>query len=177
VVISDGDASGDIALSEIMMERYLPTFKNAQDLYNEVINNISLETVKFESLLQLANGILEEQGVNIPFLSEEPPFLYVLTNTQKMFGAAALLSKAGQKCILEKFPDGKITVLPSSVHEILLLETTDNECVGRLQKMVKEVNRTQLDYCDFLSDNVYHLDANTGELVIAGADESEVEEE
>ena len=43
--------------------------------------------------------------------------------------------------------------------------------------MVMEVNATQLEDVDYLSDNVYHLDANTGELVIANLDESEAEEE
>lgn len=46
-----------------------------------------------------------------------------------------------------------------------------------MQKTVKDVNRTQVEEVDFLSDNVYHFDANTGELVIATMDESEVEEE
>lgn len=175
-VIQNGNTSGEIALSETLMEKYLSAFEDAETLYNEIINKVSLEAVRFESVSKLANKIIEEQGFDMPPLPMEANFLHVLTNYQKMFGAAALLTEAGRKLILERFPNGKLTVLPSSIHETLLLETTDNECVWWLHEMVKDVNRTQLEDCDFLSDNVYHFDARTGELIIANTEESEVEE-
>lgn len=86
-VIQDGDTSGDIALSEAIRERYLPTFEDAEALYNEIINKVSVEEVRFESLSKLANRMLEEQGIEMPLLPVENDFLHVLTNAQKTYGA------------------------------------------------------------------------------------------
>ena len=78
-----------------------------------------------------------------------------------------ILTGAARNLILEKFPDGKVTVIPSSVHETLLLHTKENEDVESLKDMVKQVNSTDVPNEDVLSDNVYHYNANTGLLEIA----------
>lgn len=176
-VSNDGYTIGEIALSETLMERYLPTFKDAKELYEEVISKVSADTISLEPVAKFANKIIKDRGFDLPPIPLEANFLHVLTNDRRMFGASVILSDAGRKLILERFPNGKLTALPSSIHEVLLLERRDDECVWWLHEMVKEVNATQLDAVDYLSDNVYHLDANTGELVIANNDESEVEEE
>ena len=176
-VSNDGYTIGEIALSETLMERYLPTFKDAKELYDEVISKVSADTISLEPVAKFANKIIKDRGFDLPPIPLDANFLHVLTNDRRMFGASVILSDAGRNLILERFPNGKLTILPSSVHETLLLETTDNECVWWLHEMVKEVNATQLDAVDYLSDNVYHLDANTGELLVANYDESEVKEE
>ena len=176
-VSNDGYTIGEIALSETLMGRYLPAFKDAKELYDEVISKVSADTISLEPVAKFANKIIKERGFDLPPIPLDANFLHVLTNDRRMFGASVLLSDAGRKIILERFPNGKLTILPSSVHETLLLETTENECIWWLHEMVKEVNVTQLDAVDYLSDNVYHLDANTGELVVANAEESEDEVE
>ena len=172
-----GDIIGEVALSETLMERYLPTFKDAKALYDEVVSKVSSDMISLEPVAKFANQIIRERGFNMPPIPLEANFLHVLTNDTRMFGASVLLTEAGRRLLLERFPNGKLTVLPSSVHETLILETEENESVFWLHQMVMEVNATQLEDVDYLSDNVYHLDANTGELVIANNDESEAEEE
>ena len=114
----------------------------------------------------------------MPPIPIEANFLHVLTNSTRMHGASVILTAAGQNLIREKFPNRqRLTILPSSIHETLILETTENESVEWLHEMVREVNATQLDAVDYLSDSIYHLDVNTGELVKVTVDESEVDEE
>lgn len=175
-ISKEGDIIGEVAMSETLMGRYLPTYKDAKALYDEVVSKVSADTISLEPVAKFANQIIKERGFNMPPIPLEANFLHVLTNDTRMFGASTLLSDAGRRLLMEKFPKGKLTVLPSSVHETLIMETDNNECVWMLREMVREVNATQLEEVDYLSDNVYHLDACTGELVIASNDESEVEE-
>lgn len=176
-ISSEGDTVGEVALSETLMERYLPTFKDAKELYDEVVSKVSSDMISLEPVAKFANKIIKERGFDMPPIPLEANFLHVLTNDTRMFGASVLLTEAGRRLLLERFPNGKLTVLPSSIHETLILETEENESVFWLHQMVMEVNATQLEDVDYLSDNVYHLDANTGELEIANNDESEAEEE
>lgn len=176
-ISSEGDTVGEVALSETLMERYLPTFEDAKELYDEVVSKVSADKISLEPVAKFANKIIKERGFDMPPIPLEANFLHVLTNDTRMFGASVLLTEAGRRLLLERFPNGKLTILPSSIHETLIMETENNERVWMLQEMVKEVNATQLEDVDYLSDNVYHLDACTGELVVANNDESEVEEE
>lgn len=168
---------GEIALSETLRERYLPTFKDAKELYEEVSSKVSINTISLEPVAKFANKIIKARGFNLPPIPLEANFLHVLTNDRKMFGASVLLTEAGRRLILERFPNGKLTILPSSIHETLIMETENSECIWMLQEMVREINATEVDTLDYLSDCVYHYDAITGELVKANVDESEVEEE
>lgn len=83
---------------------------------------------------------------------------YVLTNRIGINGAAAVLYRGSLRRISDGF-DGDCYVLPSSVHELLVLpveEGTDLE--GDLRRMVREVNDTYVSKEDFLSDKVYRYD-------------------
>lgn len=56
------------------------------------------------------------------------------------------------------------TVLPSSLHEVLLVPDSSQIPVRDLQNMVKETNRSQVEPKDILSDNIYHFDNFQGKL-------------
>ena len=60
-------------------------------------------------------------------------------------------------------------ILPSSVHELLLVPDTGNTnmSVSDLTNMVKEVNATQLAPDEILSDNVYYYDRSQKKLMFA----------
>lgn len=50
-------------------------------------------------------------------------------------------------------------ILPSSIHELLIIPDNGNFDLKSLEHMVKEVNATTVDPADQLTDNVYHYDA------------------
>lgn len=82
--------------------------------------------------------------------------LYVMTNNEKSFGAATMFYEN----VLENFAmqlHKNLYILPSSVHEVLLLpvEDKDNHKTMQLQEMVFEVNNTQVMLEERLSYNVY----------------------
>lgn len=59
MVSNDGYTIGEIALSETLMERYLPTFKDAKELYDEVISKVSADTISLEPVAKFANKIIK----------------------------------------------------------------------------------------------------------------------
>ena len=69
------------------------------------------------------------------------------------------------------FGQQKLLVLPSSVAEVIVLPWTDTN-LTYYKKMVEEVNETQLEPYQVLSENVYFYNLTDGSLVIATEEES-----
>ena len=79
---------------------------------------------------------------------------YILTNRRKRFGAAEILDKKTLRMIADRVGDGFI-VLPSSLHETIVLPPKAESEYERLADMVREVNDTQVDVEERLSYHVY----------------------
>lgn len=54
---------------------------------------------------------------------------------------------------------GDFYVLPSSVHEVLLVADDGSMEIGHLEEMVRSVNETEVSPAERLSNNVYHYDS------------------
>ena len=54
---------------------------------------------------------------------------------------------------------GDFFVLPSSIHEVLLVKDDGNASLPELKNMVEEVNATQVAPEEKLTDSVYHYDS------------------
>ena len=83
--------------------------------------------------------------------------MFVLTNPLGSFGAACMLYNG----ILEQIAGSlgeNYYILPSSIHEIIIIPESQAPCKEHLMEMVNEVNETQVDLEDILSDNVYYYD-------------------
>ena len=158
---------GSIAVSKELLERYLPDIADGNELYDEVVKRVVAEDIYMESIVSVVERMLLRGEVKTPPLPLNEDIMYVLSNRRMTYGASMILTGAARNLILEKFPDGKVTVIPSSVHETLLLHTKENEDIKSLRDMVKQVNSTEVPDEDVLSDNVYHYNANTGSLEIA----------
>lgn len=87
--------------------------------------------------------------------------MYVLSNRETIYGAAKLLCKP----FMEKVGDGKsFYILPSSVHELILLSGYEGILREELDEMVCEVNRTEGAEEEILSDHAYFYDSQIGEI-------------
>lgn len=162
--IEEGSSSGTIGITEELLQRYLPDVQDGDDLFEIVINRKNSD-VKLESIGEVIQTMVTENAFMLPPL--EDGLMYVLSNGSRCYGAGAILTEEARKLILERFPDGNVTILPSSTHETILIATTPDENLEVLRKMVMQVNSTEVSPEEYLSDQVYHYDANTGELSIA----------
>lgn len=77
---------------------------------------------------------------------------YVLSNKEKINGAAVLLDKNLMDSIADRFPGARI--IPSSIHEALLL-TDDSMDVPLINGLIREVNEGEVAEEDRLSQNCY----------------------
>ena len=91
--------------------------------------------------------------------------LYILTTRSGISGASALLTSENVQMLAEQL-DRDILVLPSSIHEMLLLPDWGEWETGALQKIVKDINRNVVAEEDFLSDNIYRYRLADHEFVI-----------
>ena len=82
---------------------------------------------------------------------------YVLTNSICVNGATVILYKEVIEEFAEKFPDGYY-ILPSSIHETIVVPRSLSPDTHFLKELVKEVNREVLSDLDYLSDEVYFYD-------------------
>lgn len=144
------------------------------DLFKSASENLkktSPATIK--SLEEVVMGIMNDQpekndqGIEI----DDPDSIYVISNTRKQYGAAAILDTELMSNIAEQM-DSNIYILPSSIHECLLVSDRFGE-PKQLQQMVREVNSTEVDIEDKLSDNLYVFNKDTKKIEIAVDDKEQ----
>lgn len=91
--------------------------------------------------------------------------MMVLTNPRKIYGAVCMLYPGLLERLARK--EGKsLYILPSSVHEVILLPDDGGESPRELQRMIQEVNREHVAPEEVLSDNLYYFDLNEKQVKI-----------
>ena len=111
--------------------------------------------VPMKELLEEMTGVELEKQYDVP--------MYVLTNKEKIFGASVLLYSEKLQELAEK--TGKnLLILPSSVHEVLLMPDEEDREYGFYRQMVEEVNTTQVDPEEVLSYSLYCYDRQKKEI-------------
>lgn len=96
--------------------------------------------------------------------------MYILTNEQEVNGASALLYGD----VLKDFANKKGTdmyILPSSIHEVILLPADRIDDPTKLLSMVHDANATVVSIGDVLSDSVYYYDRKTDHITEIVSDE------
>ena len=89
--------------------------------------------------------------------------MYVLSNTSKLNGAAAILYPD----ILKDFAKScgcDLYILPSSIHEVILVPAKGKGDIEGLNEMVQDVNATQVEPEEVLSDHVYLFDQKSAQV-------------
>ncbi len=89
---------------------------------------------------------------------EADEILYVATVPDKIKGAGVLAYDGFMDYATQKL-EGDFFVLPSSVHEILLVKDDGSMSYQELQALVKSVNATEVSPEDQLTNSVYHYDS------------------
>ena len=83
---------------------------------------------------------------------------YVFTNESKFLGASAILNRNLLKDCASKIGTKKVVVIPSSVHECLLVEYSDGMRPDVLDTLVKFVNAKDVPIGEVLADRAYVFD-------------------
>lgn len=92
---------------------------------------------------------------------------YVVSNVAHVSGAAAILYRDVLKNISVAEGGVNLYILPSSVHECIVVPVDTDVPPDALRAMVVEINATQISPSEKLTDQVYFYDTNTNEISIA----------
>ena len=97
---------------------------------------------------------------------EDDGGMFVLSTESGMFGASALFYPGILDRISEMFGVG-LFILPSSVHEVIILPDTGAHNPEMLKQLVRQANRTVVEPNEVLSDNVFYFSYAENNLSIA----------
>ncbi len=86
--------------------------------------------------------------------------MIVATNSCKYYGASCILYEGLLEKIAGEYEDD-LCILPSSVHEVILIPRRGETDFQRLNQMVREVNEAQVDPQEWLSDHIYIYERKT----------------
>lgn len=95
--------------------------------------------------------------------NEDEAEMRVITNAPRVFGAVTMCYDGYLAGIAERI-GRNLFILPSSIHEIILLPDVDTVDGEQLKEMVKSINTEQLEPQDVLSDSVYYYDRRSGKV-------------
>ena len=161
----------NISASAMVHNEHLITWKiTEEDLYLAAVNNTP---ELFDCVIKPMSSLLNEfakqcQGdsadnyINVFNRDYE---MYVMTNKTRISGASCIFYDG----VLEHFADSTnsdVYILPSSVHEVILLPKTKGFDKDVLKKMVREVNIEGVSADEVLSDNIYEYVRKDGEIIM-----------
>lgn len=138
-----------------------------EELFLQAMKNTpKLLPPELKSMNTLIQEVLSEQEATEKkeFVEGEIP-MYVLTNTLRYHGAAAMLYKNVISDFAELI-ETDLYILPSSIHEVILIPKASDIGKPMLEQMVKEVNREEVESIERLSNHVYCYQRETGEFTL-----------
>lgn len=142
--------TGTILVNNAMMERWNTEQKVLEaDAVGNSVEQLRPQLIPMEEILEIATEQPED-------LKQETggTAMYVLTNTQRYMGAGVLfypeILRKASEILGETY-----YILPSSIHECILVPDSHRYDEEDLRRMVREVNRDFVDPAEVLSDQVY----------------------
>ena len=154
------DESGAILIHNNHMESW---GQEEETLYKTAMENMRTEgEAVFVSMGTLIKQMWPDAVVH-PEADAHDTEMYILTNSRKKYGAAELLDRNTLRMIADEMGD-KFIVLPSSVHECIILRTCELSEYERLAYMVQEVNDTAVRKEERLSYHIYVYSRNEDAL-------------
>ena len=130
-----------------------------EDLYYRACKNTQ-ELMPYE--FAPMRSVIEEL---IGMEPDEAPMekMYILSNEMRSYGASAILYPDRLREIGEEVGENYY-VLPSSVHETIIVAESEAPDKETLCSMIEEINETQVEAEEVLSDRAYYYDRDMGRL-------------
>ena len=157
-VLAQKDEKGiaTVMVTNAMMKQWGLTLEELKEL--ACVNTPRLFPVRVEPLAKVLEDFLPpEHAESIP--------LYVMTNSVGINGASCILYERVLENLASEWRTD-IFILPSSVHEVLLLPVQKGFDKDYLEKIVRESNKTVVSQEEFLSDHVYFYVRKINEIML-----------
>ncbi|WP_139197250.1 DUF5688 family protein [[Clostridium] fimetarium] len=169
--ISDGCVNGEsVQGTSLVRNEQLKMWNVSEnDLYEAAVENI-IGSGTLKTMEQIMNEFLdsgsEEELEDFDFTDDGNIGMYVVSNKNRIYGAAVLLDLDFMVKLSKRFVSG-FYILPSSIHELIIVPYSDEISVKELNEMVNQVNESEVSESDFLSNSVYFYDSTNKKILIA----------
>lgn len=129
-----------------------------EELYQAAKNNEErFQPVRLYEMKEMILNIADKLGIPVAEEESQNQLLYVMTNQSGMFGAVAMTSEEELK-VFSKRISNSFYILPSSVHELILVPASVKLSTEYLASMVRDINETHVDPTEVLSNSIYFYD-------------------
>lgn len=130
-----------------------------EDAYQIAIDKVNKE-VKFNTMIEVMLGLKDkdkdfEESIELARELENEYPMYILTNKTNLNGAVSMIVKDRLDIICDALNVDDIYILPSSVHEVIIIPKTDSLGADVLQDMIENANETAVEDEDYLSYHPY----------------------
>lgn len=153
--------------SHVVTDEDLQTAKlTDEELFELAYPSISPEHFYIRPIEQVISGNNRE-GLTADITSDIPHHtIYVVSNEEGLDGASILANPSAMQSIQSRFGGSELMVIPSSVHEILIIRMEDIPDVQAMNQIIQEINQKEVREEDRLADHAF---AFNGHLSIAHA--------
>lgn len=100
--------------------------------------------------------IPEEEDISNEDVRDERK-IQVLSNSSGVNGASVILYPGVIESVAKEY-DSNLCILPSSIHEVIVVPAADESTASELSSMVKEINEKHVSREEVLSDHAYFYD-------------------
>ena len=159
ILSSDEDGRASILVTNQMLDTMGVT---PEQLHADAIENAPqikpAEIKGMSEVMAEMMGVEQAEMMGLVPMNPEDEQMFVATVPDKVHGAGVLAYQDFMDKAAERV-GGDFFILPSSIHEILIVPDNGKMDLKELEAMVKEVNATQVAPADKLTDSVYHYDS------------------
>ena len=149
VSVSEDDEFGSYKVSKKQAE----VLGLTEDIFDEAINNTRFSV---RTMGEVVKSIAPDE--EIPDRG-----LYIVSNERRTQGAAAIYNKELFKTFADLI-DSDLVIIPSSIHELIVMKYNSSLSIYELNNMVNEANEIQVIPEEQLSDHVYIFNRSTNSL-------------
>lgn len=132
-----------------------------EQLHADALENApEIRPAVIQGMSEVIVGMMGEDAPEMFGIDEFPQdeMMYVASVPDRISGAGVIAYQEFMDQAAERL-GGDFFILPSSIHEVLLVKDDGSANLSELKNMVEEVNATQVAPEEKLTDSVYHYDS------------------
>jgi hypothetical protein len=171
---SDDEQVGSFVVSKTILESWKlsPDFVDMNELYQVALGNmVRLFPMTVQNMTDVVREILNRKRFvdeSVPkYLTEsldaDEAHMFIVSNNMGIQGATVMFYpefKMFMNDLMARYNTETIYILPSSIHELIVLPAKEIVSATELKQIVTEVNEEVLSTDEYLSDNVYQYNKN-----------------
>lgn len=136
--------------------KVIPMILTNADIKEDLAWKRAMENLRAETQITSLEQTLADM-IGPPYSHEEESGMdiHIISNTHKCMGAASIMDRQALRSFANAHNTDMLFVIPSSVHEMMLIPYNSSISLDDLSAMVKEVNETQVLPEERLTDRAY----------------------